>query len=222
MAKISQREMKLNLDPSRPSLKTKVAVYYDSTDKTTANYARKVPDKRFYVKLPKVVADCLGRAESRGGTQEEALVQFEKDLDAFRNTSREQNKVIIYSIRLSPNPTKDAGVEIVNTGYSITVNAEVFEETVTTDGSGSKRYSYESVSSTLKYPKVDFYITTNTWGKREERQIPWSEKNEKFFLKLAKDLSAMITWLSEMTDPEKLIAAIGSGDVKLQSIVLQG
>jgi len=75
--KVKSMKRRLNLEPGNWR-ETTIYVNYDSTDKATENYHRKIPEKRFYINLPQVVADSLGREDSRGHTQEEALAAASK------------------------------------------------------------------------------------------------------------------------------------------------
>lgn len=211
--KVKQQKMKLGLDPRQPHLETVVAVCYDSTDRRTESYNRPIPQKRFYVKLPQVVADALGHGTSRGNTQEEALKAFETDLETFRKLNVEHNRVIVYRIDLYPEPDKKRGEwNSSGVGYKVDVWAGTYEETVCIDGAGNKRYSYESIASPLTYPKPAWASNINRAnGERDAHQIPWTEQNEAFFIWIRDRMAELVARLAEIRDPDKVIETINAG-----------
>ncbi len=206
MAKIKSIKMKLELDSTKPYLETTVNICYDPTDRHTSNYSRKVPDKRFYIKLPQIVAAAVGKEDSRGNTQEEALKSFEDDLKSFRERKIEHNKVIIYTISITPDKTRSYNT---GDGWGVNVWAETFDETVLTDGLGKKRYSYEKIESVLKYPgSISMGFRD---AKRFDNQVPWTEQNEAFFLWVGDRLADLVARLAEIKTPEKLIETVNAG-----------
>jgi len=206
--KIKQVKMRLNLDPKRDWLETTVAINYDPTDKRSETYRRPIPEKRFYVNLPPSVADVLGYTTSRGNTQDEALATFKADLEKFKNLETEHNRVIIYRISVTPDPTSKYSP---GTGYGVNVVAHCFEETVAIDGAGARRYSYEKAESSLDFPGSQYIQANHTGGEREDKQVPWTEQNEAFFLWVGDRLAELVDRLRDIQAPDKLIEQINEG-----------
>ncbi|GAI81957.1 unnamed protein product [marine sediment metagenome] len=102
MAKIKQMKMRLGLNPDRPYQETVVAIYYDATDRHTEQWNRKIPEHRFYINLPQIVADALGVPDARGDDQAKALQNFEALIDKFKRLKTETNKVILSIGRRNP------------------------------------------------------------------------------------------------------------------------
>lgn len=206
--KVKSMKMRLNLDPTIPWKETTVSVNYDPTDKHTATYSRKIPEKRFYINLPQVVADSLGREDSRGDTQEEAIAAFEADLEKFRRLKTEKGKVILYEIKTNPSSEDKYPYR----GYRVDIWAGVFEETVMIDGAGNRRYSYEPLESSIKFPQGSNPLRLHNWeGKREKDLIPWSKRNEAFFVWVAERMADLVNRLDALRAPENMIETISAG-----------
>lgn len=206
--KIQQRKMQLKLDPSRPWKETVVYINYDSTDRRTETYSRKIPEKRFYIDLPQVIADSLGYETSRGNTQEEAFEEFEADLERFRNLKTERSRVILYEIKIDPDP--DESSHFVS-GYSVKVWAGTYEETIAISGNDDRRYSYEPIESALKFPGDPPFSFRRGGGERQKCQIPWSKQNEAFFTWVDWRMVGLVARLAEIRSPDQLIESINAG-----------
>jgi len=214
--KVKQTKMRLELDPARPYKETVVEICYDSTDKNTVTYKRVIPEHRFYVKLPQVVADSLGFATSRGDTQEEALKAFENDLERFRKLKVERNRVILYHINANPDTKRGK----TNIGYMVDVWAGTYIETVCIDGAGLKRYSYEAVESSIDYSNANkgsylYNFASCSYTPRDgmcaKNQVPWTEQNEAFFIWVQLRMAELVARLAEISEPEKMVEAISAG-----------
>lgn len=206
--KVKSMKMRLELDPTIPWKETTVSVNYDPTDEKTRHYGKPVPEHRFYINLPQVVADALGRKDSRGDTQEEAIAAFKADLDTFRQLHTEKNKVILYEIKTNPS-TDD---KYPYRGYKVDVWAGVFNETVMIDGADNRRYSYEPLESSIKFPQGSNPFRLHNWeGKREKNLIPWSKRNEAFFVWVAERMADLVNRLDALRVPDNLIETISAG-----------
>ena len=214
MPRVKQILMRLELDASHPYSETTVHIYYDNTDRSNTNYRRLIPkdSERFYVKLPQVMADALGREKSFGSNQDEALEAFKKDLELFKNLKAEHHKVIIYDISTNPN-TESKYIYQGYKGYKVDVWAAVFDETVCIDGLGGKRYSYEQLDSPLTFPDggSSSGFSRPAQGKRKDCQVPWTKANEAFFVWVCENMKALVERLDEIRQPEKMIETITAG-----------
>ncbi len=213
MAKILQTKMRLGLNPEKPWEETVVAVCYDATTERTRTYSRKVPDERFYVKLPKGVADALGEVDARGKDQAEAMVRFEEAIARFKKMKTEVNQVILYKFNVEPKPKGDESGYFQG-NYEVKVWAGVYEETVAIAGDGNKRYSYLAVASEVNFAGKE------TWGycgPRSDRgarwdcQVPYTEQNKVFFLWIKTRMKELIDRLYELQTPDILIETISAG-----------
>lgn len=212
MAKILQRKMKLGIDASRPNLETVVNVCYDSTDKETRTYSRQIPDERFYIKLPQVVADSLGEDMVRGKDQNEVMELFEAALELFKKLKTEVSKVILFDIATSPEPgEKTYGYDWH--GISVRVWASGYEESVAIAGDGQKRYSYQHIDSVLDFPGSGAGSCRGParYGKRYDKQIPWTESNEVFFVWVKERMTELADRLAELVKPSALLETINEG-----------
>ncbi len=212
MAKVKQTKMQLGLDPSKPRLETVVYTNYDNGTRGRSSFDR---EKRFYIKLPQIMADALGQNEVRGKTQEEAMKLFEEVIEKFKALKTEKSKVILYQISVCPDPRTDADWRDRNgKGMSISVWAGLYEETVMTSGAGGKRYSYEKIEPALPYDGEPSGLSSG-WGwrdaKRFERQVPLTEANESFFRWVGDNMSKLIAALAEIESPSNLIEAVNAG-----------
>lgn len=208
--RVKQIKMRLDLDPSHQWKETVVFINYDNTDKGNQTYHKGIPEERFYVDLPKVVADALGCKTSRGKTQGEAFEKFKEDLKRFRNLKTERNKVILYEIKVKPHPTKDR--RYFGSGYSIDVWADTYRETIAIAGDGTKRYSYERIESPVSFPGDECYSAVNRLeGRRYGCQVPMTKQNEAFFIWIGDRMSELISRLAELEDPNKMIENINAG-----------
>ncbi|GAI72517.1 unnamed protein product [marine sediment metagenome] len=214
MAKIKQMKMRLGLNPDRPYQETVVAIYYDATDRHTEQYNRPIPEHRFYIKLPQIVADALGVPDARGNDQAKALENFEALIDKFKRLKTETHKVILYSFDVDPEPGKDYW----DGSHRVVVWAGTFKETVLIAGDGARRYSYERLKSNINFDYNEekdsyerYYMGRKEEGERSEHQIPWTKANEAFFLWLKERMEELIARLHELRQSRKLIEAISAG-----------
>ncbi len=123
MAKVKQTKMKLEIDPTRPYAETTVNTCYDNGSRSRGLYSNLhgEQEERFYIKLPQVVADALGKEEVRGKTQKEAMKLFKAAIEEFKRLKTERNKVILYEIALDPDPREDSNNRQTHIGFRITV-----------------------------------------------------------------------------------------------------
>lgn len=216
MAKVKQTKMKLEIDPARPYVETIVNTCYDNGSRSRGLYSNLHGDqeKRFYIKLPQVVADALGKEEVRGNTQEEAMKLFKAAIEEFKRLKTERNKVILYEIALDPDPRADSNNRQTHIGFRITVWAGAYEETVAISGNGAKRYSYEKIDSSLEYNGEADGIRVG-WMRQEakqfQHQVPLTEANETFFKWIEVNMGSLIKALSEISSPSKLIEMVMAG-----------
>lgn len=208
MAKIKQVRMKLELNPERPYQETVINIYYDATDRETETYSRKIPEKRFYIKLPQVVADALSIADARGNDQAEVMERFVECLDKFKTLKTEVNRIIVYRFEVRPHP--DDKVSPYDYSYSVGISCATYEETIMTAGDGVKRYSYKWMESEVNIGQ-EFNSMTPNDGKRAEKQVPWNEKNTAFFIWIKTSMKELIRQLYELEQPDKLIETINTG-----------
>lgn len=212
MAKIKQVKMRLGLNPDREWKETVVNICYDSTDKRTENYRRPIPEQRFYIKLPQVVADALGIPDVRGSNQVEVMENFEETLKKFKNLNTEVNKVILYAFEVEPKP-KEKG-NFFTGHYRVVLWAGTFQETVAISGDGVRRYSYERIESDVNFATEQgarYAGKGRLDGKRYKCQVPWTDKNEVFFLWLKSRTEELIARLYELVEPDKMIETISAG-----------
>lgn len=211
MAKVKQIKMRLDLDPERPYRESVVNICYDATDRHTQTYRRPVPSEsqRFYILLPKVVADALGEDRVKDKDQVEVFKRFEEALGRFKRLKTEVNQVIVYNFDVEPKP--DGKASLWDYGMKVALQVGTFEETVMTAGDGVKRYSYEYKESEINMGEKYGYRVGNRDGKRENKQISWNEKNAAFFLWIKENMKLLIERLYELEQPDKLIETIHAG-----------
>jgi hypothetical protein len=205
MAKIKQIKMRLGIDAEHPRKETVVNVCYDATDRRTSNYNRPIPEdsKRFYIKLPPVVAVAIGETEVRAANQSDVIKVFEEALTKFKCQKTEVNRVIIFEFDVGPKPNARWNLEY---GYSVRVSAVTYNETVMTACDGQQRYSYERIESDMNIGSVHVYN-----GNRETHQIPCDAKSEAFFRWVKINMGLLIEKLCELGEPSQLIKAIEAG-----------
>ncbi len=211
MAKIKQVKMRLELDPANPYKETVVNICYDATDRGSSTYRRPVPSEleRFYILLPKVVTDALGEDRVRDKDQVEVFKRFEEALEQFKKMETEVNRVIVYKFDIEPKP--DGKTSLWGYGLKVIISAGTFEETVMTAGDGVKRYSYEWMESEVNTGERYGSRVGNRDGLRENRQVPWTEKNEAFFVWVKRGMKDLMEKLYELEQPEKLIETVHAG-----------
>ncbi len=204
MAKIKQTKMRLELDLAHQWKETIVSIYYDSTDRNTQQYGRPIPEERFYIVLPRVVADALGYDKVRAKDQGEVMVRFKAAIESYKCLETEVNRVIAYKFDLTPNPKNTL---YDDHGYRIVLSVTAYEETVMTAGDGAKRYSYEQIDSDINIGRE----WTRSDGDRKNNQVPYNDKNYAFFLWIKTNMKHLIDKLLEIERPEKLIETIHAG-----------
>lgn len=211
MAKIKSKKMRLGIDPEHPYKEIVIDICYDATDRNTETYRRRVPDvdKRFYIKLPAIMAGPLGITEVYAGDQSTVMVAFEKALEDFKKLNTEVHRVILYSFDLDPDPRYNYKMESPDR-YLVGYWAGTYEETVCTSGSGMKRYSYIRIDSEVNLAK-ECHNPNRGDGKRYESQVPWNEANEKFFIWLKINMAELIRRITDIQKPAALIETINSG-----------
>ncbi len=215
MAKIKQVKMRLGLNPAKDWLETVVAINYNATDRNTETYRRPVPstDERFFINLPKTVADALGVDKAKASDQKEVVVKFLELIEQYKNINTEVNRVILYKINVSPEPREkesafDAGFR------KVSVWAGTYEETVATAGDGGKRYSYTRIESPVNFAELDEKDWHNHTGRNADRfdkQVPWTEQNAVFFIWIKENMTLLIERLHELEQPDLLIETINAG-----------
>ncbi|GAJ14631.1 unnamed protein product, partial [marine sediment metagenome] len=180
----------------------------------TEQYNRPIPEHRFYIKLPQIVADALGVPDARGDNQAKALEKYNALIDKFKRLKTETNKVILYSFDVEPNPEKDYW----DGSHRVTVWAGTFKETVLIAGDGARRYSYERLKSNINFDYNEekdsyerYYMGRKEEGDRNEHQVPWTKANEAFFLWLKERMEDLIKRLHELRESSKLIETIIAG-----------
>lgn len=211
MAKIKQKKMRLGLNPARTWEETVVEICYDATDRRTESYRRKIPDKRFYIKLPQVMADALGVPETRGDDQDDVLKVFEAEVERFKNLKKETNRVILYRIDTAPDFKEKKAYTWDSTDIRIVVWVGTYLETVAIAGDGVRRYSYEHVESPIDFPGTKYQHTTDRDGARWKNQIPWTDRNEKFFVWVQEHMTELAMRLGELNNPDLLIETVNAG-----------
>ncbi len=212
MPRVKQELMLLGLDVAKPLRQTVVYIYYDNTDRSNTNYHRPVPpnNQRFYIKLPQVMADALDHDKSFGSNQDEAMVAFKADLELFKNLKTEHHKVILYKIETNPSSEERYQYR----GYKVDVWAAVYGETVCIDGLGGKRYSYELLDSLIKFPDGGDsrgFVRHSDAGRRLDGQVPWTKKNEAFFMWVCENMAELAKRLDELRQPEAMLETINAG-----------
>jgi len=216
MAKIKQKKMRLGLDPKRPHQETVINICYDSTDRRTESYRRPIPSKRFYIKLPQVVADALDETDVRGNDQEDVVKLFEDAIERFKSLKKEVNWVILYDIKVGPHPNEEKKKDYwySRSGIEIRVWAGTYQETVAIAGDGVRRFSYEYIESLVNFPgtgKDGSKGPTDRDGLRYDRQVPWTEQNEAFFVWIKERMTDLVAHLAALQEPDTLIESISAG-----------
>lgn len=211
MAKVKSVKMRLEIDQKRPWVESMVNICYDATDRRTEKYRRPVPseNERFYIMLPKVVADALGGDRVKDKDQKEVMERFKEALEKFKNMKTEVNRVIVYEFEVAPNP--DAKMSSWDYGLKVLIKAGTFEETVMIAGDGVKRYSYESIESEVNMGGQFGYRVGSRDSRMEKKQVPWTERNEAFFVWIKVNMLELINRLHELETPESLIETIVAG-----------
>jgi len=215
MAKIKQVKLRLELDPQRPYRETTIAINYNATDRKTETYRRPVPSdkERFFINLPKVVADALGVDQAKAGDQKEVVAKFMELIDQYKKMDTEVNKVILYKIEVDPKP--GAKKSQFDAGFlKISVWAGTYEETVAIAGDGGKRYSYTRVESPVNFAQLDEkdnYNHTGRGAERFDKQVPWTEQNATFFIWIRDNMTLLIERLHDLEQPDNLVEAIQAG-----------
>ncbi len=215
MAKIKQVKMALGLNPLRPYLETTVAINYNSTDGRTSTYRRPVPsdNERFFIKLPKVVADALGVDQAKASDQDAVVVKFKELIEQYKYLDTEVNKVILYTIDVDPKPGDKKSA--FSPGHlKVVVWAGTYEETVATAGDGGKRYSYARVESPVNFAELDEFDRYNPARRHANRfdgQVPWTEQNAAFFVWIKDNMTLLIERLHDLKQPDNLVEAIQAG-----------
>jgi len=204
LPRVKQEKMMLGIDPLKPRAETIVYTYYDNEPD---QMYRTGVTKRFYIKLPQVVADTLGITEVREVDQATCRVSFMETIDKFKNLTTETNKVIVYEIKVEPHP-KSSNRPSWQTNLSVNVWASAFIETVAVSGTGQRRYSYEPVESSLTYSDEKPFSRA---GEKRVSQVPWTERNEAFFKWVEVNMRELINRLAEIEDPAKMIETINAG-----------
>ena len=213
MAKVKQTKMRLELQADKPWLETMVNINYDATDRRTETYRRPVPTERFYINLPKLVADALGFDKVRAEDQVEVMKRFKEALEKFKALQTEVNRVILYEFSVEPKPTGDKSHYFTG-HYRVQIWAGTYEETVAIAGDGARRYSYENIESEINFhtPEThNFVDPSRRNANRHDSQVPWTEQNEAFFLWIKKRMKELIERLYELEKPDKLIEMITAG-----------
>lgn len=216
MARVKQQKMRLDLDPSHPYKETVVCINYDSTDRRTQNYRRPIPEERFYIKLPQVVADALGILEVRAVDQVVVMERFKEAIEKFKSLKTEVNRVILYDFEVEPRPKDGRGFyhAIWDGQYKVRIWAGTYQETVAIAGDGAKRYSYERIESEVNFspPKAGTYRSIDRQGgKRYDCQVPWTKQNGAFFIWIKERMKELVDRLNELEQPGKLIETINAG-----------
>lgn len=205
MPRVKQEKITLGLDPARPRAET---VVYTNYDNKADRYGAEPQGGRFWIGLPGIMSEVIGKREVRGKTQEAARKAFMDVLEKFKNIKVETRKVILYQIHCR----RKAGDSRWSSdfGYEIKIWAGVYIETVALSGSGIGRYSYEEVNSTLKYPGSCSEVE-QARGTKFKAQVPWTEQNEAFFKWVEDRMNGLINALADIAEPAKLIESINSG-----------
>lgn len=215
MAKIKQVKLTLGLDPKRPYQETTVAINYNATDRKTETFRRPVPpdDERFFINLPKTVADALGVDKAKAGDQEAVVARFMEFIEQYKCLEVKVNQLILYKIEVEPKPGEKKSA--FASGFrKVSVWAGAYEETVATAGDGGKRYSYARVESQINYAELDekdWYNHTGRGTDRFNQQVPRTEQNVAFFLWIKNNMDNLIERLHELVDPERMIETINEG-----------
>lgn len=225
MAKITQRKVRLGITGLDKEMfrETTVNIYYDATTRETATYSRHKPaeDQRFYMKLPKIVADALGICEVRAADQYKVFDEFIVMIEKFKALKTETHKIIAYHIDVDPKPGKSRD-KYGSSRRDIQVWAGVYIETVATAGDGVERCSYEAEESPANFDSVEqmagrsiaFYMPSRGRdGNRHEDQIPWTKRNEDFFVWIRENMDLLITKLHEIEQPDKILEIIEAGSL---------
>jgi hypothetical protein len=204
MAKIKQFKQRLQLNGPNDYKETVVEICYDNSKQ---RYETK---GRFFIKLPKIVADAMGITEVRAADQDKVIDVFDETLKNFKALQTETNMVILYQIDTSSAARENSWNSGWN-GIMVRVWAGTFKETVSISGAGAKRYSYEPVESSLKYPFHPNAGLIPRDGEKTDYQIPWTPENEKFFLWVQTSMTALADQLQVLRKTDALIETINAG-----------
>lgn len=216
MAKIKQVKKRLDINPDRSYQETVVNICYDSTDRRTETYRRHIPQQRFYIRLPQVVADALGVTDVRGDNQVDVMERFDEAIERFKKLKTEVSRVILYKFEVEPlpegHPKRKEYHHSSNQNLQVRVWAGTYEETVCIAGDGARRYSYEHIESDLLYPGQDYSgPEQHRDGRRFNHQLPWTKQNEAFFQWIMASMTKLVDALAELYEPDKLIETISAG-----------
>jgi hypothetical protein len=209
MPRIKQTKMRLELNPNKTSEETIIYTMYDNRDR---DYGREPEGGRFYIELPKPVADALGQTEVRAGSQMAVMSLFQETIEKYKKLNIERNRIIAYSFELDPHPKQERRYS--SSGLAIRINATVYDEIISISGGGDRRYSYEEVDDIdLGFPgKCD--TRTHSFFKKDHQyphQVPFTKQNEKFFRWVATRMSELINALANIEAPDKMLETINAG-----------
>lgn len=192
MAKVQTCKLYLELDGKHQYF-TRVINYNNS-------------DHSFSITLPTAMAKTLGKEELSAKTQQEVEDAWKAAMDEYKEAKIEYNKVILFDIKLRSSTRDDHG-----DGLMIDIWAAVYEERIATSGGGRIYRTYNQLESSLDFPRSTFSRRIAYRGERHEKQIPWTQKNEDFFLFIQTKMQDLIEQLGTLIKPDDMLSFIQSG-----------
>jgi hypothetical protein len=213
MATVKTKKMRLGID-ARSSTETVVKICYNGSTKQSYRYMTtdqlKEAEKRFYIKLPDIVASFLGEKEVRGNNQDEVFKLFEETIAKFKTAQTETHEIIAYSIDIGKH---DKYFSV--SGFKLEMWAGAFTETVVIAGDGKRRHTYQLIEdSPVNFPGIESHVHNylETYeGTQYRNQVPRTAPNEKFFVWIKERMTELTSKLGELQKPEVMIDTILAG-----------
>lgn len=155
---------------------------------------------KFTMALPEFVAKVIGQDVVEAQTLWEVEKHFHAAVEASAKANTVVKKVILYEVGLQA-LIQDAGGKVLVDrkmsfieGIGLSVWAEIVEERETTLPGGEKKYRYDKVGSSLRFPRPQYGTTHG----RYEKQMDWTPEREAFFAHICASMEQLILKLSEV------------------------
>ncbi|KKN09196.1 hypothetical protein LCGC14_1048910 [marine sediment metagenome] len=169
---------------------------------------------KFTMALPEFVAEVIGQDVVEAQTLLEVEQRFHAAVAASAKANTVVKKVILYEVGLQALVQDAEGKVLVDQkmsfieGIGLSVWAEVVEERETTLPGGEKKYHYDRVGSSLRFPRPRYDTTSG----RHEKQMDWTPEREAFFAHIGASMEQLILKLFEVCGtPQSLLDFIDAG-----------
>jgi hypothetical protein len=162
------------------------------------NYRSRV---QFEADYPSEVAAALGEQFATGQTFDEVRKAFYAGIEKFKAFETTKRRVILYSF--------DTGKDYHSDSLRLSLSAGVFDEQETKSPAGAKHYDYIKVEGAFNFGGES---AGGRWrDARRDHQLPYTERNEKFFVYIKENMENLIEMLESIKEPAKLSEFIDAG-----------